>query len=148
MSSWSQMTAQKKGKWPSVHQRMRILQERDIYSISSQQKHFHLNSLKSTSQLMRALAWSSWMSFWLIFPGSYFPAVLYCFHTFLTQVQWKPLSPSDFSHVLLSMSDSSCHRNVILVSQVVGKSFTKQFLPIMKTPIALTISQAQSIYPL
>lgn len=69
------------------------LQERDMYGISMQQKHFHLNSLKSTPQLQRALVWSSGISFLDNFPWFSFSCHWYCFRNFLIQIQWKPLSP-------------------------------------------------------
>lgn len=85
------------------------LQKRDIYDISSQQKHFHLNSLKSTPQLKRALAWPSGMSFWLISSDAHFPAIWYCFHNFLIQIQWKPCSPP-----ISFMSCSACLTPVVI----------------------------------
>lgn len=50
----------------------------------------------------------------------------------------------DFSHVLFSTSDSSCHRNSILLSCVVSNSFTKQFLFIKKAHTAFIIAKCGS----
>lgn len=120
------------------------LQKRDIYGISPQQKHFHLNSLKSTPQLKWALACSSGMSYWIDPSGFHLPAIWYCFHHFLTKYNGNH-SVHDFSHICSACLTAVVIGTPILVSRVVGHSFTKQFLLIMKTHVALTTARHGSM---